>query len=63
MTMSPSSAPKIMRRALEYCRMFDKPVLSHAGGPGADPRGVMHEGRESMRLGLRGHAGDRGKKS
>jgi len=45
---------EIMRRALEYCRMFDKPVLCHAEDPDLTRDGVMNEGRESMRLGLRG---------
>jgi dihydroorotase len=45
---------EIMRRALEYCRMFDKPVLSHAEDPELTRGGVMHEGAFSMRLGLRG---------
>ncbi len=45
---------EIMRRALEYCRMFDRPVLSHAEDPELTRGGIMHEGAESMRLGLRG---------
>lgn len=45
---------EIMRRALEYCRMFDKPVLSHPEDADLTRGGVMNEGRESMRLGLRG---------
>jgi dihydroorotase len=43
-----------MRRALEYCRMFDKPVLCHAEDLDLTRGGIMHEGSESMRLGLRG---------
>src|SRR5436309_14658676 len=45
---------EIMRRAMEYCRMFDKAVLSHAEDQELTRGGVMHEGFESMRLGLRG---------
>lgn len=45
---------EIMRRALEYCRMFDCPVLCHAEDPDLTRGGVMHEGKVSMRLGLRG---------
>jgi dihydroorotase len=45
---------EIMRRALEYCRMFDKAVLSHCEDLELTRGGVMHEGFESMRLGLRG---------
>jgi dihydroorotase len=51
---SPVVSAEIMRRALEYCRMFDKPVLSHAEDPELTRGGVMHEGVQSMRLGLRG---------
>jgi dihydroorotase len=51
---SPVVSADIMRRALEYCRMFDKPVLSHAEDLELTKGGVMHEGTQSMRLGLRG---------
>jgi dihydroorotase len=51
---SPVVSAEIMRRALEYCRMFDKAVLSHAEDLELTKGGVMHEGFESMRLGLRG---------
>src|SRR5262249_35807979 len=51
---SPVVSAEIMRRALEYCRMFDKAVLSHAEDLELTRGGVMNEGVESMRLGLRG---------
>ncbi len=51
---APIQSAEIMRRALEYCRMFDKPVLSHAEDIELTRGGLMHEGKESMRLGLRG---------
>jgi dihydroorotase len=51
---APIVSSEIMRRALEYCRMFDRPVLSHAEDPELTRGGIMHEGIESMRLGLRG---------
>jgi dihydroorotase len=51
---SPVVSAEIMRRALEYCRMFDKAVLSHAEDLELSKGGVMHEGVESLRLGLRG---------
>jgi dihydroorotase len=51
---APVVSAEIMRRALEYCRMFDRPVLSHAEDLELTRGGIMHEGRESMRLGLRG---------
>jgi dihydroorotase len=51
---SPVVSAEVMRRALEYCRMFDKAVLSHAEDLELSKGGVMHEGVESLRLGLRG---------
>jgi dihydroorotase len=51
---APVTSAEIMRRAMEYCRMFDKAVLSHALDPDLARGGVMNEGFESMRLGLRG---------
>ncbi len=51
---APVASAEMMRRALEYCRMFDKPVLTHAQDLELTRGGVMHEGSESMRLGLRG---------
>lgn len=51
---SPVVSAEIMRRAMEYCKMFDKAVLSHSEDLDLTRGGVMHEGFESMRLGLRG---------
>ena len=51
---APVVSAEMMRRALEYCRMFDRPVLSHAEDLELTRGGIMHEGTESMRLGLRG---------
>ena len=45
---------ELMRRALEYCRMFDKAVLCHEESAPLAKGGVMHEGRVSNLLGLRG---------
>ncbi|MBI3868278.1 MAG: dihydroorotase [Verrucomicrobia bacterium] len=44
----------IMRRALEYARMFDLPVFDHCQDYGLVTDGVMHEGYWSALLGLRG---------
>jgi dihydroorotase len=44
----------LMRRALEYCAMFELPVIDHAEDPGLVAGGAMHEGRTSLRLGLPG---------
>jgi dihydroorotase len=44
----------LMRRALEYARQFDLPVMDHCQDYGLVKDGVMHEGLHSLRLGLRG---------
>jgi dihydroorotase len=51
---APIGDPELMRRAFEYCLMFDKPVLNHAEVRELTQRGVMHEGLTSMLLGLPG---------
>jgi len=45
----------LMRKALEYSRRFDIPVISHAEDLPLAQDGVMNEGRVSTMLGLRGH--------
>ena len=45
---------ELMRRALEYVRMFDLPVLDHCQDYSLVSDGVMHEGYWSTLLGLRG---------
>jgi dihydroorotase len=45
---------ELMRRAFEYCLMFDKPVLNHMEIRELTQHGVMHEGTTSMVLGLNG---------
>jgi dihydroorotase len=45
---------ELMRRAFEYCAMFDKPILNHAEVRELTVDGVMHEGLVSMILGLPG---------
>ena len=44
----------IMRRALEYARTFDLPVIQHAEDHALTEGSQMHEGAVSTRLGLRG---------
>ncbi|HEV7902517.1 MAG TPA: dihydroorotase [Pyrinomonadaceae bacterium] len=44
----------IMRRAMEYARGFDLPVVDHCEDRSLTAGGVMHEGNWSLRLGLRG---------
>jgi dihydroorotase len=45
---------ELMRRAFEYCLMFDKPILNHEEVLELTRGGVMHEGLVSMVLGLPG---------
>lgn len=45
---------ELMRRAMEYARMFDLPVLDHCQDYALVSDGVMHEGYWSTLLGLRG---------
>jgi dihydroorotase len=44
----------LMRRALEYARMFDLPVMDHCQDYALVSDGVMHEGYWGANLGLRG---------
>ena len=44
----------LMRRALEYARMFDLPVMDHCQDYNLVGKGVMHEGATSTALGLPG---------
>jgi len=50
----PVANAEVMRRALEYTRMFNRPILHFAMVPELSDGGVMHEGFEATRLGLRG---------
>lgn len=42
----------LLRRALEYCGMFDKVVFDHPEIGSLSRGGVMHEGLEQLKLGL-----------
>lgn len=44
----------MMRRAMEYARSFDLPVIDHCEDKSLSTGGAMHEGEWSLRLGLRG---------
>ena len=44
----------LMRRAMEYVRIFDGLIISHCEEPNLAKGGQMHEGYHSTRLGLRG---------
>ncbi|MDR3111686.1 MAG: dihydroorotase [Elusimicrobiota bacterium] len=50
----PIASSQIMRRALEYAKMFKLPVISHAQDQDLSKNGVMNEGKNSLILGLRG---------
>jgi len=45
---------ELMRRALEYAKMFDLPIMDHCQDYALVTEGVMHEGYWSTVLGLRG---------
>ena len=51
---APIGNSELMRRAFEYCLMFDKPVLNHSETRELTEHGVMHEGLVSLSLGLSG---------
>ena len=51
---APIYDPELMRRAFEYCLMFDKPILNHPEVRELTRDGVMHEGLVSLILGLTG---------
>ncbi len=44
----------LMRRSLEYARTFAVPLIAHEENLDLKANGVMHEGRVSLELGLRG---------
>ncbi len=50
----PVTSTELMRRAIEYARFFDLPVISHCEDLDLSNKGVMHEGTISTRLGLQG---------
>jgi dihydroorotase len=45
---------RLMRRAMEFAKSFDMPVIDHCEDLHLSAGGDMHEGLESVRLGLRG---------
>jgi dihydroorotase len=49
---SPVSDPMVMRRALEYCKAFDRPVIAHCEVKDL-VEGIANEGRVATRLGLK----------
>lgn len=53
---APRSMPNdaLLKRALEYCRMFDLPIFDRPDVPELADDGVMHDGQVSLVLGLKG---------
>jgi dihydroorotase len=51
---APVASAGLMRRALQYARMFDAVIMQHCQVLELTVGGVMNEGFESMRLGLSG---------
>jgi len=51
---SPIDSAEIMRRALQYAKMFNRPILTHSEVRELTKDGVMNEGFVSMKLGLPG---------
>jgi dihydroorotase len=51
----PVATAELMRRALEYTRMFDIPVIEHCEDLSLTKKGAMNEGSVSAALGFRGH--------
>lgn len=51
---SPVQDAGLMRRALEYSSMLERPVINHMEDLTLNPHGHMHEGEVSTRLGLSG---------
>lgn len=54
---SPVKNPLIMRRAMEYVRMFDKCIIEHCEDPDLVAGGAMNESFVSTRLGIPGMPG------
>jgi dihydroorotase len=54
---SPVQHAGLMRRALEYSAMIDRPIINHMEELPLNPDGHMHEGEVSSRLGVSGIPG------
>ena len=51
---APVSSPEIMRRALEYSRDFNRPIIDHCENLSLTQGGQVNEGVVSLEMGLRG---------
>jgi dihydroorotase len=50
----PVTSSGLLRRAMEYARALDRPIISHAEDLSLSDGGVMNEGALSVRMGLKG---------
>lgn len=50
----PIANAKLLRQVMEYCRALDIPVIDHCEDSSLFAGAVMREGKQSVRLGLRG---------
>src|SRR5580693_5004523 len=50
----PVATARLMRQAMEYCEALGLPVIDHCEDPSLFAGGVMREGPQSARLGLKG---------
>ena len=50
----PLSSDALLKMALDYCRMLDRPIFDRPEVPSLAQSGVMHEGCQSLQLGLKG---------
>ena len=50
----PIATAKLLRNVMEYCRALDLPVIDHCEDSSLFAGAVMREGKQSVRLGLRG---------
>jgi dihydroorotase len=50
----PIATAKLLRQVMEYCRSLDLPVIDHCEDSSLFAGAVMREGKQSVKLGLRG---------
>jgi len=50
----PIATAKLLRQVMDYCRALDLPVIDHCEDASLFAGAVMREGKQSVRLGLRG---------
>src|SRR5271168_1996191 len=50
----PIATARLMRQVMDYCNSLGLPVIDHCEDPSLFAGGVMREGRQSVRLGLKG---------